>query len=86
MTDLAFPGTGVMGLPMARDQARPLQSEGVQLFGEPAAAAAGPLMVTMLADADAVLKLAAAVLSAVDPPDTWIQMSTLGRARPPRAR
>ena len=97
MTDLAFLGTGVMGLPMARnlsdsgfvvhaynrtlDKARALEPEGVQLFDDPAAAADGcPLMVTMLADADAVLEVAAAALSAADPPDTWIQMATIGGA------
>ena len=97
MTDLAFLGTGVMGLPMARnlsdsgfvvhaynrtlDKARALESEGVQLFDDPAAAADGcPLMVTMLADGDAVLEVAAAALGAADPPDTWIQMATIGAA------
>jgi 3-hydroxyisobutyrate dehydrogenase len=95
MTDLAFFGTGVMGLPMARnlneegfavhafnrtaDKARPLQAEGVQVYEDPAQAAAGcPLMVTMLSDADAVLDVAARALTATDGPDTWIQMSTIG--------
>jgi 3-hydroxyisobutyrate dehydrogenase len=57
MTDLAFFGTGVMGLPMARnlnqegfavhafnrtaDKARPLQAEGVQVYADAAQAAAG---------------------------------------------
>jgi 3-hydroxyisobutyrate dehydrogenase len=97
MTDLAFLGTGVMGLPMARnlsdsgfvvhaynrtlDKAGPLQSEGVQLFDDPSAAADGcPLMVTMLADSGAVLEVARAALKASDPPDTWIQMATIGAA------
>jgi 3-hydroxyisobutyrate dehydrogenase len=95
MTDLAFFGTGVMGLPMARnlneegfavhafnrtsDKARPLEVEGVQVYEDPAQAAAGcPLMVTMLSDADAVLDVAARALTATDGPDIWIQMSTIG--------
>jgi 3-hydroxyisobutyrate dehydrogenase len=57
MTDLAFLGTGVMGLPMVRnldeagfavhaynrtaERARPLQDEGIAVFVDPAEAAAG---------------------------------------------
>jgi 3-hydroxyisobutyrate dehydrogenase len=57
MTDLAFMGTGVMGLPMVRNldqagfavraynrtmqRAGPLQDEGIAVFGEPAEAAEG---------------------------------------------
>lgn len=95
MTDLAFLGTGVMGLPMARnlndagfvvhaynrtpERAKPLAAEGVAVYDDPAAAADGcPLMVTMLSDADAVLDVARTALGATDPPDTWIQMSTIG--------
>lgn len=97
MTDLAFLGTGTMGLPMARnllragftvhawnrtpDKAQPLADDGAELFEGPAAAADGcPLMVTMLSDADSVLEVAQAALSASDPPDVWIQMSTIGVA------
>ncbi len=95
MTDLAFLGTGVMGLPMVRNldeagfavhaynrtvqRAEPLRDEGISVFGDPAAAAAGcPVMVTMLAEGDAVLEVAAQALQATDGPETWIQMSTIG--------
>ncbi len=95
MTELAFLGTGVMGLPMVRkldeagfavhaynrtvQRATPLQAEGIAVFGDPAEAAAGcPVMVTMLSEGDAVLKVAAAALQATDGPETWIQMSTIG--------
>ncbi len=95
MTDLAFLGTGVMGLPMARNlanagfalhvynrtaqRAEPLAREGAQLYSDPAQAAAGcPVMVTMLSDVDTVLAVASAALQAPDPPETWIQMSTIG--------
>jgi 3-hydroxyisobutyrate dehydrogenase len=95
MTDIAFLGTGVMGLPMARnlltagfdvhawnrtaERARPLVDDGAEAFEDPAAAADGcPVMVTMLSDADSVLSVAEAAFSAPDPPDVWIQMSTIG--------
>ncbi len=97
MTNLAFLGTGTMGLPMARnllragfdvhawnrtpDRAQPLADDGAQLFDDPRAAADGcALMVTMLSDADSVVEVAQAALSAPDPPDVWIQMSTIGVA------
>ena len=102
MTELAFLGTGVMGLPMARhlneagftvhawnrttEKARPLQAEGVAVHDDPAGAAAGcSLIVTMLANAEAVIDVAALALG--DAPDdgvsdegerVWIQMSTIG--------
>jgi 3-hydroxyisobutyrate dehydrogenase len=61
------------------DRARPLADDGVELFDDPRAAADGcPLMITMLSDADSVLQVAQAALSASDPPDVWIQMSTIG--------
>ena len=57
MTDLAFLGTGIMGLPMARnlanagftvhaynrtvEKARPLEADGVQVYDDPVAAATG---------------------------------------------
>ena len=57
MTELAFLGTGVMGLPMVRNldeagfavhaynrtvaRAAPLQDDGIAVFGDPAQAAAG---------------------------------------------
>jgi 3-hydroxyisobutyrate dehydrogenase len=95
MTDIAFLGTGTMGLPMASnllragftvhawnrtpDRARPLADDGAELFDDPRAAADGcPLMITMLSDADSVLQVAQAALSASEPPDVWIQMSTIG--------
>jgi 3-hydroxyisobutyrate dehydrogenase len=95
MTELAFLGTGVMGLPMVRnldqagfavhaynrtiERAQPLRDEGIAVFADPADAAEGcPVMVTMLAEGDAVLEVSAAALKAADGPETWIQMSTIG--------
>jgi 3-hydroxyisobutyrate dehydrogenase len=63
------------------DKAQPLVDDGAQLFENPRDAADGcPLMVTMLADADSVLEVAQVALAASDPPDVWIQMSTIGVA------
>jgi 3-hydroxyisobutyrate dehydrogenase len=95
MTDIAFLGTGTMGLPMARnliqagftvhawnrtpERAKPLADDGAELFEDPRETADGcPLMITMLSDADSVFEVADAALSAPDPPDVWIQMSTIG--------
>jgi 3-hydroxyisobutyrate dehydrogenase len=103
MTELAFLGTGVMGLPMARnlsqqgfvvhawnrtpDKAAPLARDGVQIEQDPARAAAGtPIMVTMLADAEAVLDTAGRALGATDGPETWVQMSTIGLEGTERCR
>jgi 3-hydroxyisobutyrate dehydrogenase len=102
MTEVAFLGTGVMGLPMAAhlgdagfavhawnrtvEKARPLEREGIAVFEDPAQAAAGcSLVVTMLADADAVLDVAGRALGAGQDDGAqdegervWIQMSTIG--------
>lgn len=98
MTDLAFLGTGVMGLPMARhlneagfavhawnrttERAEPLREDGVQIYEDAAEAAAGcPLIVTMLADGEVVLDVAALALATGDGlggDPVWIQMSTIG--------
>ncbi len=100
MTDLAFLGTGVMGLPMARnlndagfavhawnrtpERSRPLRSDGIQVYEDPAAAAGEcPIIVTMLSDAETVLDVAGRALGAdgaatADGDRVWIQMSTIG--------
>lgn len=60
-------------------RAQPLADAGAQVFDDPRAAADGcPLMITMLSDADSVLAVAREALACDDPPDTWIQMSTIG--------
>lgn len=69
-----------------RAKAEPLEAEGVAVYDDPAeAAAACPVIVTMLADADAVLDVAGRALGRPDDdgaPDegerVWIQMSTIG--------
>jgi 3-hydroxyisobutyrate dehydrogenase len=93
MATIAALGTGVMGAPMARhlvraghevrawnrtpDKAAALRDDGVDVVGDPAAAAAGAdVVLTMLADADAVLDVAPrANLAGAQ---IWWQASTIG--------
>jgi 3-hydroxyisobutyrate dehydrogenase len=89
---VAVLGTGIMGAPMARnlsaagfpvrawnrsgEKAAPLAEHGAAVAGSPAEAADGAeIVLTMLADTDAVL---ASVDAALDGPDSWVQMSTVG--------
>jgi 3-hydroxyisobutyrate dehydrogenase len=61
------------------DRARPLERDGADVFDDPGAATRGcPHVVTMLADAEAVLETATQALTAADGDTTWIQMSTIG--------
>ncbi len=95
MTNIAFIGTGTMGLPMARnlakagfslrawnrtrERAEPLAQDGATIFDDPGEAASGAtVLVTMLADASAVLDTAASALDALERDAIWLQMSTIG--------
>lgn len=61
------------------DRARPLERDGAEVFDDPGAATRGcPHVVTMLADAEAVLETATQALATADRDTTWIQMSTIG--------
>jgi 3-hydroxyisobutyrate dehydrogenase len=82
--NLARAGLEVRGWNRSREKAEPLAGDGVTLVETPAeAAASAGLILTMLADADAVL-------AAMDGPDgalagaesstVWLQMSTIGEA------
>ena len=95
MSEVAFLGTGTMGLPMARnlltggfdlrvynrtpERADALVAAGATRCPDPSAAVDGcPIVITMLSDADAVLRIGAAALPAVLDGAIWIQMSTIG--------
>jgi 3-hydroxyisobutyrate dehydrogenase len=95
MTNIAFLGTGTMGLPMARnlanagfslrawnrtrERADALADDGATICDDPREAARGAtVLVTMLADASAVLDTAAASLDALEADAIWLQMSTIG--------
>jgi 3-hydroxyisobutyrate dehydrogenase len=94
---VAFLGTGMMGLPMARNAAQaglrvrawdrtrekagPLAELGVRIADTPAEAAAeATIVVTMLADAEAVLNAIerGGAIAAMAPDAVWAQMSTIG--------
>ena len=90
--NLARSGFSVRAWNRSREKAEPLAKDGAQVCGTPAEAAEGAsVILTMLADADAVLAVMTGepgALSAV-PPATgsgtvdgviWLQMSTIGEA------
>jgi 3-hydroxyisobutyrate dehydrogenase len=89
---VAVLGTGIMGLPMARniaalevrawnrtrERAEPLAENGIEIADDPSRAASGAeVVVTMLSDADAVLETMRPVIEACRGA-TWAQMSTVG--------
>lgn len=79
--NLAGAGLSVRAWNRTRDRARPLAEHGVEVAGSPAEAARGAdIVVTMLADGDAVEATAAegGVLDAMDANAVWAQMSTVG--------
>lgn len=79
--NLAGAGLSVRAWNRTRDRARPLAEHGVDVVDSPAEAARGAdVVVTMLADGDAVEATAAegGVLDAMDGDAVWAQMSTVG--------
>jgi len=76
---LAKNGLEVRAWNRSRERAEPLAEHGAVVLDSPAQAADGAgLLVTMLADADAVLDSAADALDSLAPDAIWIQMSTIG--------
>lgn len=79
--NLAEAGFAVRAWNRSLEKARPLESAGAQVLDSPAAAAQGAdIVVTMLADTDAVLAAAATALEAGGADVLWLQMSTVGEA------
>lgn len=82
--NLARAGFEVRAWNRSPEKATPLAASGVELAGSPAEAADGAsIVLTMLADADAVLAAADGedgALSAPGMPGIWVQMSTIGEA------
>src|ERR687890_743911 len=76
--NLCAAGLAVRAWNRTPEKARPLGEAGAVVAGSPAEAAAGAgVLLTMLADADAVLDVAAEALAGGM---TWLQMSTVGLA------
>jgi 3-hydroxyisobutyrate dehydrogenase len=83
--NLARAGLDVRGWSRCKDAAQPLAADGVRVLDTPAQAAEGATVIlTMLADADAVLESMKGVDGALAAPlgakPVWLQMSTIGEA------
>ncbi|MBV9716640.1 MAG: NAD(P)-dependent oxidoreductase [Solirubrobacterales bacterium] len=79
--NLARAGIRLRAWNRSREKAQPLSEDGVVVCASAAEAVAGAgIAVTMLADADAVLKTAAEVLPRLGEDGVWLQMSTIGEA------
>ena len=74
-------GFAVRAWNRSADKAAPLAEQGAVVLDSPAAAGEGAeIVVTMLADTDAVLESVAPALQAAGPDALWLQMSTVGEA------
>jgi 3-hydroxyisobutyrate dehydrogenase len=79
--NLARAGIGVRAWNRSEDKARPLTEEGAQVLSSAAEAASGAgVVLTMMADTDAVLDSIHAAIPSVGADVTWLQMSTIGEA------
>jgi 3-hydroxyisobutyrate dehydrogenase len=80
--NLARDGCPIVAWNRSAERAAPLADDGAELAGSPAEAAAGAdIILTILADADAVDAVMKDVLTADLAPDVlWLQMSTIGEA------
>ena len=77
--NLARAGLSVRGWNRTREKAEPLAGDGVEIVDEPAGAARdAAVLVTMLADKEAVLEVAGDALGAAADEVLWLQMSTIG--------
>lgn len=86
--NLAGAGFPVRAWNRSRERAEPLISDGVELAGTPAeACGVAEIVLTMLADADAVLETMSSAFE-VEPVDgaVWLQMSTIGEEGTERCR
>ncbi len=83
--NLAQAGLRVRAWNRTIEKAAPLRDEGVDVLDTPAQAAQGAeILLTMLADTDAVLQAVSAALEAADSDVLWLQMSTIGEEGPER--
>lgn len=79
--NIARAGLNVRGWNRSREKAEPLADDGITVCDTPAEAVQGAgVMLTMLADADAVLESVQAALSSAGENLIWLQMSTIGEA------
>ena len=79
--NIARAGIPVRAWNRTRAKARPLEDDGIGVFETPAETVEGAaVIVTMLADADAVLGVIAEAAAGVGEGTAWLQMSTIGEA------
>jgi 3-hydroxyisobutyrate dehydrogenase len=77
--NLCRAGIAVRAWNRSPDKAAPLRQEGAEVVESPAHAAQGAdIVLTMLADTDAVLESVTPALEAAGPDALWLQMSTVG--------
>jgi 3-hydroxyisobutyrate dehydrogenase len=79
--NLARAGLTVHAWNRSPEKAQPLADDGARIFDDPRAAVAGAdVVMTMLADADAVLEVMGEVVDAMRDGAVWLQTSTIGEA------
>ena len=79
--NIARAGIEVRAWNRTREKAESLKEDGATVFGSPGEAADGAtVLLTMLADADAVIASVQDALPAVSEGGAWLQMSTIGEA------
>src|SRR5579863_5707282 len=77
--NMARAGIQVRGWNRTPEKAKPLADDGAAVFESPREAADGAgVILTMLADADAVIDAIEAAVEGAPDGATWIQMSTIG--------
>lgn len=77
--NLCRAGLAVRAWNRSLEKAEPLRDKGAQVLDTPEAAAQGAdIVLTMLADTDAVLESARPALASAGPDVLWLQMSTVG--------
>jgi 3-hydroxyisobutyrate dehydrogenase len=79
--NIARAGLRVQGWNRTPEKARPLADDGVQVARDARAAVEGAdVVITMLADADAVLEVMGEAIDAMREDGVWLQTSTIGEA------
>ncbi len=79
--NIARAGLEVRAWNRSPEKARPLADEGVHIAGDPRTAVEGAdVVMTMLADADAVLDVMGGAIDAMRDGAVWLQTSTIGEA------
>jgi 3-hydroxyisobutyrate dehydrogenase len=85
--NIARSGIDVRGWNRTTEKAKPLEEDGAQVCATPSDAAAGAnVILTMLADGDAVIDAVEQSIESASDDVVWLQMSTIGEAATDRCR